>query len=89
VRKLRSKEVVISKAEIYKELEQLLTTPRTNNKKFVFTQEQIDFINKARSGKFPLTWGSICDYWEKLFDEEITAGALKTRVSSNRHIFKF
>jgi hypothetical protein len=85
---LKSKKVEISESEIYAEIEKIISAKRQSNKKFIFTQKQIEFIKKVKFGKNVLTWDEAVIYWNKLFGEEISQCALKNRVASNKHLFK-
>lgn len=85
---MKSKQVEISESEIYAEIEKIVSSRRHSQKKFIFNQKQIDFINKVRGGKNILTWSEAAQYWNKLFDDELTQSALKGRVLTNKHLFK-
>jgi len=88
VKKLKSKSIEISESEIYAEIEKIVSTRRYSQKKFIFNQKQIDFINKVRGGKNILTWSEAAQYWNKLFNDELSQSALKGRVLTNKHLFK-
>jgi len=88
VKKLKSKSIEISESEIYAEIEKIVSSRRYSQKKFIFNQKQIDFINKVRGGKNTLTWSEAAQYWNKLFNDELSHSALKGRVLTNKHLFK-
>ncbi len=85
---MKSKSIEISESEIYAEIEKMISTKRHSPKKFIFNQKQIDFINKVRGGKNILSWSEAAQYWNKLFNDELSHSALKGRVLTNKHLFK-
>ena len=85
---MKSKKIEISESEIYAEIEKMISSRRYSQKKFIFNQKQIDFINKVRGGKNILTWSEAAQYWNKLFNDELSQSALKGRVLTNKHLFK-
>ena len=85
---MKSKKIEISESEIYAEIEKMISSRRYSQKKFIFNQKQIDFINKVRGGKNILSWSEAAQYWNKLFNDELSQSALKGRVLTNKHLFK-
>lgn len=85
---MKSKKVEITESEIFAEIEKIVSSKRVSHKKFIFNQKQIDFINKVRGVKNALTWNEAAQYWNKLFDDELSQSALKGRVLTNKHLFK-
>ena len=85
---MKSKNIEISESEIFAEIDKIVSSKRYSQKKFIFNQKQIDFINKVRGGKNILTWSEAAQYWNKLFNDELSQSALKGRVLTNKHLFK-
>ncbi len=84
---MKSKKIEITEQEILDEIDKLLLEPRKNSNRFIFSKKQIEFVNKVRFGRNPLTLEKAAEYWNKLFKENISGSALKNRILNNRHLF--